>query len=63
VHPLASVVFAAAFATVATLASGIASMAVNGQVGRRNSVQWMMRRVGLQAVAFFTILVILLGSS
>jgi len=62
VHPLASVVFAAAFATVATLASGIASMAFNGQVGHRSSAQWMIWRVGLQAAAFLTILVILLGS-
>lgn len=60
-HPLASVVFAAAFATVATLASGIASMAFNSQVGHRSSAQWMMRRVIFQALAFLIILVALLG--
>lgn len=60
---LTLMVFIAMFATVTALASGIASMAYDGEVGHRTSAQWMNWRVGLQAVTFLIILLALLLSS
>jgi len=54
--PLTVLVLIAALGTAGALASGIASMASNGEIGHRNSVQWMNVRVGLQAAAFLLIL-------
>ena len=51
--PLTLLVFLGAFAPLAALASGIASLAYDDQVGHRNSAQWTIRRVGFQAAALF----------
>lgn len=56
-------VIVAALATVVSLASGIASMAYDGEVGHYNSAQWMVWRVAFQAVAFLLILFALFVSS
>jgi len=58
---LTGLVLLAAFATVASLASGITSMAYDGEVAHRSSAQWMMWRVGSQALAFVLILLALSG--
>lgn len=55
-------IIVAALATVASLASGIASMACDGEVGHYNSAQWMVWRVAFQAAAFLIILFALLVS-
>lgn len=49
-------VMAAMVATVASFATGIASMACDGEVGHQSSVQWMGWRVVFQAAAFLMIL-------
>lgn len=59
---LTLLVFIAAFATVAALVSGIASMAYDGEVGHRTSAQWMNWRVGFQAATFLIILLAFLAS-
>lgn len=51
----------AAISTVVTLVSGISSMATDGEIGHRNSAQWMTWRVAFQAIAFVLILLALLG--
>ena len=61
--PLTLLVFLAALGTIAALASGIAAMAWDGEVGHKNSVQWMTWRVGCQAAAFLIILLALLASN
>ncbi len=55
-------VFAAALAVVASLASGIVSMVYDGEVGHYNSAQWMVWRVVFQAAAFLIILFAILQS-
>ncbi len=62
-NAFALLVFVAAFATAVALASGIASMAHDGEVGHYSSAQWMTWRVVLQAAAFLMILLALLVSS
>jgi hypothetical protein len=53
---LSLLVFVAALAVLASLASGAASMAYNGKVGHQTSAQWMVWRVVFQAAAFVLIL-------
>jgi hypothetical protein len=59
---LTTLVLVAALATLASLASRIASMALDGEVRHYNSAQWMAWRVVFQAAAFLTILFALLVS-
>lgn len=54
-------VVVAAVATIVSLASGISSMAINGEVGHRTSAQWMIWRVVFQAATFVLILLTLLA--
>lgn len=54
--PLSLLVFVAALAVLASLASGVASMAHDGEVAHQNSGQWMVWRVVFQAAAFLLIL-------
>jgi len=56
---LVLLVFVAVLATLVSLASGIASMAYDGEVGHRSSAQWMVWRVVFQATAFLIILLAL----
>jgi hypothetical protein len=49
-------VFIAALAVLASLASGLYSMAHNGEVAHQTSAQWMVWRVVFQAAAFLLIL-------
>ena len=53
---LTLLVMVAVVATIVALVAGICSMAADGEVGRLNSVQWMVRRVVFQAAAFLLIL-------
>lgn len=53
---LTLLVLLAMLATVTALAAGVTSMAYDGEVGHRTSAQWMVMRVGFQAVAFLLIL-------
>ncbi len=57
---MTALVLAALFATVGSLVAGISSMATDGKVGQRNSLQWMVRRVGFQALALLLIVIALL---
>ena len=50
------VVLVAAFATVFALASGISSMATDGEVGHVDGAHWMVRRVVFQAVSLLLVL-------
>ena len=54
-------VIAALAATVGALASGVGSMAVDGEVLHLSSVQWMFVRVALQAAALLMIVGALLA--
>lgn len=45
------VLLAATVATVVALVLGISSMAKGGEVAHLDSEHWMMRRVGMQAIA------------
>jgi hypothetical protein len=54
--PVALLVFVAALAVLASLASGVASMVRDGEVGHQTSAQWMVWRVVFQAAAFLLIL-------
>jgi membrane protein implicated in regulation of membrane protease activity len=45
----------AVLATVYSLASGVSAMATGGEVGHRNSEQWMWRRVLFQAVTLMLV--------
>ncbi len=58
---LTTMVLLATFATVASLASGIVSMAQDGEVAHRNSAQWMVWRVALQGLAFVLVLLAISG--
>jgi len=53
--PIALLVFVAALAVMAALASGLYSMAHDGEVAYQTSAQWMIWRVVLQAVAVLLI--------
>ena len=53
--PIALLVFVAALAVMAALASGLYSMAHDGEVAHQTSAQWMMWRVVLQGVAVLLI--------
>lgn len=53
--PIELLVFVAALAVMAALASGLYSMAHDGEVAHQTSAQWMMWRVVLQAVAVLLI--------
>lgn len=55
-------VFAAAIATIVSLASGIAAMAHHGEIGHQTSEQWMVWRVVFQAAALLAIVAALFGS-
>lgn len=48
---------------VASLVSGIATMAHHGPVGHHSGEQWMFRRVGFQALALALILLALLSAA
>jgi len=54
--PIKLLVLVAALAVLASLASGIYSMAHDGEVAHQTSAQWMVWRVVLQAAAFLLIL-------
>lgn len=54
--PLTLFVFVAALAVLASLASGLVSMAHDGEVAHQSSAQWMVWRVVFQAAAFLLIL-------
>jgi hypothetical protein len=60
---LTLLVVVAVVATIVSLASGISSMAFNGEVGHRTSAQWMIWRVVFQAAAFVLILLTMLAPS
>lgn len=60
--PLTVLVLVAALGTAGALASGIASMAYDGEIGHKSSAEWMVWRVGLQGAAFLIILLALLVS-
>jgi hypothetical protein len=53
--PIALLVFIAALAVLAVLASGLYSMAHDGEVAHQTSAQWMVWRVVLQAAAVLLI--------
>ena len=53
-------VLAALFATIGSLVAGITSMASNHEVAHLRSPQWMVRRVGFQALALLLIVIALL---
>lgn len=53
--PLSLLVFVAALAVLASLASGLYSMAHDGEVAHQTSAQWMVWRVVFQAAAFLII--------
>ena len=57
---LTLLVLLAAAATVVSLVSGISSMAYGGEIGHRNSAQWMVLRVAFQAAALLLIVMALL---
>ena len=57
---MTALVLAALLATVGSLAAGITSMATDRKVGHLSSVQWMVRRVGFQALALLLIVFALL---
>ena len=50
--PLSWLVLAAALLVLVSLASGVASMARDGEVAHQSSAQWMVWRVVFQAAAF-----------
>jgi len=54
--PLSLLVFVAALAVLASLASGVASMVRDGEIGHQTSAQWMVWRVAFQAAAIAVIL-------
>jgi hypothetical protein len=54
--PVKLLVFVAALAVLGSLASGLYSMAHDGEVAHQSSAQWMVWRVGFQAAAFLLIL-------
>jgi len=56
---LTGLVFLAVLATVATLATGIGSMAAGGGYDARHSHEWMALRVVFQAIAVGSLLAVL----
>lgn len=48
---------------VASLVSGVATMAHHGPIGHHTGEQWMFRRVGFQALAVALILLALLSAA
>jgi purine-cytosine permease-like protein len=58
--PMKWVVLAAGLAVLASLVSGVVSMAHDGEVAHQSSAQWMAWRVAFQAAAFLLILFALL---
>ncbi|HSC94160.1 MAG TPA: hypothetical protein VLC73_04270 [Burkholderiales bacterium] len=52
-----------AMAVVAAFASGIVSMAYNGEIAHQSSAQWMVWRVAFQAAVFLLILFAILVAS
>jgi len=54
--PIKWVVLAAGLAVLASLVSGVVSMAHDGEVAHQSSAQWMVWRVVFQAAAFLLIL-------
>lgn len=50
--PLSWLVLVAALLVLVSLASGVASMARDGEVAHQTSAQWMVWRVVFQAAAF-----------
>ena len=61
--PIKLLVFVAALAVVASLASGLYSMAHDGEVAHQTSAQWMVWRVVFQAAVFLLILFAILVAS
>lgn len=61
--PVTLLVFIAGLAVLASLVSGIYSMARDGEVAHQTSAQWMVWRVVLQAAAFLLIVFALLIGS
>ena len=59
---LTVLIFAAAIATLISLAGGIAAMAPHGAIGHQTSEQWMIWRVVFQAAALLAIVAALLGT-
>ena len=57
---LTLLIIAAALGVVTSLGMGIAAMANHGVAGHRTSEQWMMLRVGFQALALGLILLVML---
>lgn len=58
---MTALVLAALFATIGSLIAGITSMATDSEVGHANSLQWMARRVGFQALALLLIVLALVS--
>ncbi|HSN39402.1 MAG TPA: HIG1 domain-containing protein [Burkholderiales bacterium] len=56
---LTMLVLVATFATIASLATGVVSMAYDDGIAHRSSAQWMVWRVVLQAAAIAMILLAL----
>jgi hypothetical protein len=54
-------VIVAVLAAIGALIFGISAMASGGEVAHYNSVEWMIWRVGMQAVAFLLILLAIIG--
>lgn len=54
-------VLVAMLATIASFASGITSMAYDGEVAHRKSGEWMIWRVALQGVTVALLLLALTG--
>jgi hypothetical protein len=54
--PVKLLVFVAALAVLGSLASGLYSMAHDGEVAHQTSAQWMVWRVVFQGAAFALIL-------
>lgn len=57
---MTALVLAAMIATIGSLVAGIRSMATDGEVAHLNSAQWMVSRVGFQALALLLIVLALL---
>jgi ABC-type Na+ efflux pump permease subunit len=54
--PVKLLVFVAALAVLGSLASGLYSMAHDGEVAHQTSAQWMVWRVVFQGAAFLLIM-------
>ncbi|MDH3288937.1 MAG: HIG1 domain-containing protein [Betaproteobacteria bacterium] len=57
---MTAMVLAAAFVVALSLALGVTSMAKGGEVAHHTSGEWMVARVGLQALALALLLLSLL---